>query len=104
MKKLTIRMNEETHKKALQKKTDLKSPSLNELFINLVNNSEDKHLIEFHFREFMLSISRIGNNLNQIAYHLNSTNRDKDFLSTKLDEVLSLQKEIIKMKKDKITR
>lgn len=104
MKKLTIRMNEETHKKALQKKADLKSPSLNELFNNLITDSEDKHLIESHFREFMLSISRIGNNLNQIAYHLNSANRDKDFLSTKLDEVLSLQKEIIKMKKDKNTR
>jgi hypothetical protein len=52
----------------------------------------------------MLSISRIGNNLNQISYHLNSTNRDKDFLSNKFDEVLSLQKEIIKMKKDKTIR
>lgn len=97
-------MNEETHKKALKKKTDLKSPSLNELFINLVDSSEDKYLIESQFREFMLSIARIGNNLNQIAYHLNSTNRDRDFLSHKLDEVLSLQKEIIKMKKDKTTR
>lgn len=97
-------MNEETHKKALKKKTDLKSPSLNELFINLVDSSEDKYLIESQFREFMLSISRIGNNLNQIAYHLNSTNRDKDFLSNKFDEVLSLQKEIIKMKKDKTIR
>ncbi|WP_427939556.1 plasmid mobilization relaxosome protein MobC [Achromobacter marplatensis] len=104
MKKLTIRMNEDTHKKALKKKTDLKSPSLNELFNNLINNSEDKYLIESQFREFMLSISRIGNNLNQIAYHLNSTNRDKDFLSNKFDEVLSLQKEIIKMKKDKTIR
>lgn len=97
-------MNEETHKKALKKKTDSKSPSLNELFNNLINNSEDKYLIESQFREFMLSISRIGNNLNQIAYHLNSTNRDKDFLSNKLDEVLFLQKEIIKMKKDKTTK
>lgn len=87
-----------------KKKSDLKSPSLNELFNNLIINSEDKYLIEAQFREFMLSISRIGNNLNQIAYHLNSSQRDKDFLSNKFDEVLFLQKEIIKMKKDKTTK
>ena len=44
----------------------------------------------------MLSISRIGNNLNQIAYHLNSSQRDKDFLSNKFDEVLFLQKKLLK--------
>lgn len=89
-------MSEETHKKALRKKTDLKSPSLNELFNNLINNNEEKHLSQYNHREFMLSIARIGNNINQIAYHLNSTNRDKNFLSSKLDEVIELQKLIIK--------
>lgn len=89
-------MNEETHQRALRKKTELKSPSLNELFNNIINDTEEKYLSQYNHREFMLSISRIGNNLNQIAYHLNSTNRDKDFLSSKLDEVIELQKTIIK--------
>lgn len=79
-----------------KKKSDLKSPSLNELFNNLIINSEDKYLIEAQFREFMLSISRIGNNLNQIAYHLNSSQRDKDFYLISLMKFYFFKKKLLK--------
>lgn len=72
-KKLTLRLTEDQYKDLLTLKETLLFSSLNDLFIALISKNMHK-LGENYYRKIWVEFNRQGNNLNQIARHLNSKN------------------------------
>jgi len=92
MKKITTRWSDEEYKQMIEKKNALNFRKLNDFHKQVILNFKtNENLI----RPFLKEFSHQGNNLNQIAYKLNSGTITKQELLEEFQKIQKQQKEIL---------